>query len=219
MLERSIPAYNVMRDLTTRLASSFVLPGTDVVDLGCSRGQAVEPLVRTFGASVSRYALADVSAPMLDAARQRFRDDVQTGLVQVSHCDLRYDYPIAVNPGSPTVSVTLAVLTLQFTPIEYRHEIVQRIYDSTVVGGALMLVEKVLGEGSALHGRYDRLYLDYKRSQRYTDEQIARKKASLEGVLVSQTAHENERMLRTAGFRTVDAYYRWLNFAGWVAVR
>ena len=215
MLARSIPAYNTMRELTRLLADAHVMTGLDVVDLGCSRGQAVEPLVRDHP-EVSAFHLVDVSVPMLDAARQRFRDDVQTGRVVVHDLDLRTGYPVQT-PAS--VSVTLAVLTLQFTPIEYRWGIVQSIYDSTAPGGVLLLVEKVLGEGAALHSVYDRLYLDYKRSQRYTDEQIARKKASLEGVLVSQTAAENERMLRTVGFRTVDTYYRWLNFAGWIAVR
>jgi len=216
MLARSIPAYNTMRELTARLAERFVVDGTDVVDLGCSRGAAVEPLVLDHRL-VNTFHLVDVAPPMLDAARQRFRNEVQTGQVQVKSLDLRHQYPVPTDV--PSVSVTLAVLTLQFTPIEYRRRIVQNIFDSTLPGGALLLVEKVLGTSAKLHDVFDEEYLNYKRLQRYTEEQITRKKASLEGVLVSMDAAANEAMLRDVGFRTVDTYYRWLNFAGWIAVK
>lgn len=221
MLARSIPAYNVMRELTGSLAERFLVDGFDVVDLGCSRGAAVEPLVSAWSDCVRRFILVDVSEPMLAAARGRYREQIESGKVEVLNFDLRLGYPVIpeAEPAAPTSSVTLCVLTLQFTPIEYRQRIIQDIYDSTIPGGALLLVEKVLGEGARLHRTFDEEYLNFKRRNKYTEEQIARKKASLEGVLVSQTAAENERMLRSAGFRYVDTYYRWLNFAGWVAVR
>ena len=42
---------------------------------------------------------------------------------------------------------------------------------------------------------------------------------SLEGVLVPVTAKWNEQLLRSAGFAEVDMFWRWMNFAGWVAVK
>lgn len=41
---------------------------------------------------------------------------------------------------------------------------------------------------------------------------------SLEGVLVPVTTHWNEDMLRAEGFRHVDCFWRWMNFAAGVAV-
>jgi tRNA (cmo5U34)-methyltransferase len=58
-----------------------------------------------------------------------------------------------------------------------------------------------------------------KRRRGYTNEQIDRKRLSLEGVLVPVTARWNEDLLRAAGFGEVDCFWRWMNFAGWVAVR
>jgi len=214
MLERSIPAYNTMRDLTRSLAIRYVQPGTDVVDLGSSRGAAIAPLVDvnpTLGAS--GFWLSEVAPPMLAALHARFAREIADGLVRVGATDLRHAYPDA------RASVTLCVLTLQFVPIEYRWQVLQRAFDHTVERGVLLLVEKVLGEGASLHETFDAEYLRFKSGNAYTDEQIARKKASLEGVLVSVSAEENVRMLRGVGFRHVDCYWRWLNFAGWVAVR
>lgn len=218
MLERSIPAYNTMRDLTTSLAIAHYQPGTALVDLGCSRGQALGHIVDAADRSSrtwrdregTRLIGVDVSEPMIAAARQRFAHDP---VVSIEHCDLRHDYPDAM------ASVTLAVLTVQFTPVEYRWRIVQEMYDHTVSGGAVLLVEKVLGASSSLHDLFDAEYLRMKSAHGYSDEAILRKKASLEGVLVSQTAAMNQHMLERVGFRFVDTYWRWLNFAGWVAIR
>ena len=58
-----------------------------------------------------------------------------------------------------------------------------------------------------------------KKGHGYTQEQIERKRLSLEGVLVPVTARWNEEMLRMAGFQQVDTFWRWMNFCGWVAVK
>lgn len=41
----------------------------------------------------------------------------------------------------------------------------------------------------------------------------------LKGVLVPLTAKWNEMMLHEAGFRYVDSFWRWMNFAGWIAIK
>jgi len=71
MLARSIPDYHSRRDLVTRLASRLILPGTDVVDLGASRGSAVTLLIERFGATVT-WHLVQVPEPMLEALPRRF---------------------------------------------------------------------------------------------------------------------------------------------------
>lgn len=219
MLERSIPAYNVMRDLTTALAVAHLQPGTALVDLGCSRGQAIGHVLDALNHDTpnwrradrgTRFVGVDVSPTMLRAARQRFSGEP---LVDIRPCDLRTSYP------DEMASVTLAVLTVQFTPIEHRLRILQNIYEHTVPGGCLLIVEKVLGESANLHEVYDREYLSMKRHHGYSQEAVLRKKASLEGVLVSTSARFLQHMLEGVGFRYVDAYYRWLNFGGWIAVR
>lgn len=62
-------------------------------------------------------------------------------------------------------------------------------------------------------------YEAMKAANGYTSEQIDRKRASLEGVLVPLTAAWNEDLLRQAGFRSIDCFWRWMNFAGWIVIR
>jgi tRNA (cmo5U34)-methyltransferase len=63
------------------------------------------------------------------------------------------------------------------------------------------------------------VYLDLKRHHGYSEEEIQRKKLALEGIQVPVTAAWNEELMKSAGFRTIDCFWRWMNFAGWLAVK
>jgi tRNA (cmo5U34)-methyltransferase len=85
-------------------------------------------------------------------------------------------------------------------------------------GGALILVEKVLGEDAAMDAMLAELYYEFKADNGYTQEAIARKRLSLEGVLVPLSAEWNRQLLKGAGFRHVECFWRSLNFCGLLAV-
>lgn len=206
MLERSIPDYAGMRRTTTELAVRFGQPKTALVDLGCSRGAAIKPIFEKLKNSISYFGI-EVSEPMRQAAL------LELPYATILNTDLRHDYPPI------RASVTLAVLTLQFIPIEYRQDIIQRVYDSTTKGGAFLLVEKVLGGDSFSNQLLIDTYLSRKGENGYTAEQIAKKRESLEGVLVPVTADWNAEMLRTAGFSHIECYWRHLNFSAWIGVK
>lgn len=212
MLRRSIPQYDVMRDTVTKIGARFVQPQTAIVDLGCSRGDALDPFVRQFGA-YNRFVGVEVSPPMLAVARDRFAGYIRSNVVDIRDSDLRREYPPA------PASLTLAVLTLQFVPIEYRPTILRQAFAHTVKGGAFILVEKVLGAAGVIDEVMTTHYLDLKREQGYSEDEIARKRLALEGVLVPVTATWNEELLRAAGFAPVECFWRWLNFAGWIALK
>lgn len=213
MLERSIPAYADMRELVKRIGKRYVKRNTTIVDMGCSTGEAVQPFISTFGCQ-NNYKLYDVSEPMLDSCRERFKGWIDEGFLTVEAFDIRKGLPEHLY-----TSLILSVLTLQFTPIEYRQKIIQSVYDSLEPGGALILVEKVLGSNYALDSMMVDEYYRIKADNAYTQEQISAKRKSLEGVLVPITAKWNEDMLKEAGFRNVDCFWRYLNFAGWVGVK
>lgn len=219
MLERSIPQYDVMRRACFDVGAAFVVPGPDIVDLGCARGQAIAPFVFEFG-SLNRYSLCEVSEPMLAATRERFSGwldpDMTPRMMRAESVDLRESYPKLITGAA---CLTLCVLTLQFTPIEYRKRIVQNIFDTTMPGGALILVEKVIGDTQRLDDLMTRLYLARKAERGYTTEEIDRKRHALEGVLVPLTAQWNVQQLQSVGFSQIDCFWRWMNFAAWVAVK
>jgi len=207
MLARSIPDYEGMRRITTELAKRFAQEGTSIVDLGCSRGAALKPIMKELENLDVRYMGLEISDPMVEAAKK----EIPTA--DVRKFDLRENYPKVIS------SVTLSILTLQFIPIEYRQRIIQDVYDSLTPNGVFIFVEKILGADSYADNVFVNTYLNRKGANGYTQEQINSKRRSLEGVLVPVTDKWNKELLTDAGFKHVDCYWRHLNFAGWFGVK
>lgn len=208
MLERSIPHYRSMRDAVLRVGRSFVPDEPHVLDIGASRGEAIAPFVEESGQR-GTFVAVEPAAPMADALRRRFA----RGSVEVLEMDARQ-----YEPGHD-IDLVLSVLTLQFIPIEHRQRLVKRLYDGLRPGGALILVEKVLGSDTVVNELMVDVYHQVKIANGYTREDVDRKALALEGVLVPVTAAWNEELLVRSGFGSVECFWRWMNFVGWVAVK
>jgi tRNA (cmo5U34)-methyltransferase len=210
MLARSVPQLDVMRDLVFQAGCRFIQPGTEIVDLGCSKGDALGSFIDRFK-STNHFTGLEVSPPMLTACRARFDKFIEAGIVDIRDTDLRTTYPASY------ASLTLCILTLQFVPIEHRQRLLAKAFARTVPGGAFILVEKVMGGDEQMDSLLVDLYYAQKRSMGYSQEDIDRKRLALEGVLVPVTAAWNEDLLRAAGFKRIECFWRFLNFCGWIA--
>lgn len=210
MLARSIPQYEVMRDLVSELAVEHLAAGELIVDVGCSRGEALARCLDRFPA---RGIGLEVSDPMRAAATERFAAEQRD--VEVHPWDLRVGLPADLL-GAGTV---LAVLTVQFVPIEHRFRLLADCRRALRDGGRFLFVEKVLGQGADADALLTAAYRRHKAAAGYTEDEIVRKAAALEGVLVPVTAAWNEAALREAGFRTIELVWRWGPFAAWCAIR
>ena len=58
---------------------------------------------------------------------------------------------------------------------------------------------------------------EFKKRQGYSELEIAQKREALENVLVPYRLEENKELLRAAGFRHVDVFFKWYNFCGIIA--
>ena len=124
MLERSIPDYRGMREACFQVGCEYVNRKRDIVDLGCSRGGAIAQLLGRFDEN-NRYVEVEVSPSMQEATEKRFTPQIKHGILRVLGTDLGADHP------SCFPCLALCVLTLHFTPIEYREKILNRIYSQT----------------------------------------------------------------------------------------
>ena len=213
MLERSIPGYFDMRRLSYDLGKRFIQPyASTVIDLGASRGEALRPFIEE--GKALNYIGLEVSEPM----RREFKKEFGAyENVSVMDYDLR-----TIDSGDFShhkVDLVLSILTLLFTPIQYRSKIIKNVYDMLQPGGAFILVEKVLGSCSEIDDMLVDAYYEMKSANGYSPDDIQRKKASLEGVQVPVTRDANVAMLKAEGFSKVDGFFRNLNFAGWIAVK
>jgi tRNA (cmo5U34)-methyltransferase len=209
MLERSIPQYHIMREGVASLVQAFVKEGDNIIEIGCSNGIGLEQVIKSTENNCSYIGL-EISEPMLKEAQKRLKGYKN---VDIYNADVRF------HNFDTHAQVILSVLTLMFIPIEYRQQVVDKCYQALPEGGAFIVVEKILGETGNLNNLYVNEYLRMKEKNGYSQEQIDRKRHSLEGVLVPLTATWNKQLLTSAGFRYIDCFWRWMNFAGWIAIK
>lgn len=208
MLERSIPQYKILRDTVADISRHFIKPNSTIVDVGCSHGESIANIIN----NSSKFFGVECSEPMIKASKERF---VNNQNVKIINHDLREGIPVSI----PQSDLILSILTIQFIPIEYRQWIIQSIFNKLKIGGVFIFAEKVLGSNSYIDQVMVNIYLNLKKENGYTDEQIKRKKLSLEGVLVPVTANWNEELLKMAGFKNIDCAWRWMNFSCWIAIK
>jgi tRNA (cmo5U34)-methyltransferase len=212
MLDRSVPFYQEMQRMIAEMAADFAVEGTNIYDLGCSTGNTLLNLDGAVGQGV-KFIGVDYSEEMLKRCRQKL---VQHGI--------RHEHELIcgdLNQGVcvQNASMVLMVLTLQFVRPLYRDTLIKTILQGLNENGALVLVEKVLGEHSVFNRLFIKYYYDLKKRHGYSEMEIAKKREALENVLVPYKLMENREMLLRAGFRYCDVFFKWYNFCGIIALK
>jgi len=108
--------------------------------------------------------------------------------------------------------------TLQFIPVEQRLPLLTKIRKAMIPGGLLILSEKLTLPDSDMDALMIDLHHDFKRSQGYTDLEIARKRDAIENVLIPETAEIHTQRLNEAGFSRSSIWFQCLNFASFIAI-
>ena len=209
MLSRSVPFYDEVRKLIISLILKEEADGKKVLDLGSSTAKFLLELSGKMQTGM-RLKGIDNSEAMLDRARQKsqaFGADLELELADM----LSYEYD--------SEDIVVANYTLQFIRPMQRTALVQKIYDGMNEGGLFIFSEKVVFDDKKLDKQMIDIYYDYKKSQGYSEYEIAQKREALENVLIPFTVGENSKMCRDAGFRQVDTIFQWANFVTFAAKR
>ena len=214
MLDRSVPFYQEIQRMVAELAVDFAQPGTNLYDLGCSTCNPFLNINRIMPRDTDvRFIGVDDSPEMLKKARAKLSAAKFARQFHLQTADLNTGVEI------DNASVVLMVLTLQFIRPLYRERLVKSIYDGLAENGCLILVEKVLGEHSTFNRLFIQHYYEMKRRNGYSELEISQKREALENVLVPYRLEENKELLRAAGFRNVDVFFKWYNFCGMLALK
>lgn len=212
MVSRSVPFYGEIQRMIVEMSRDFAQPGTRIYDLGCSSGTTLAALNEVIDPSVG-FVGVDNSRDMLDTAREKF-----AGLKFEREVELRLE---DINDGCriENASIVNLILTLQFIRPLRRERLIADIYRGLNPRGALILVEKVLGEDSLFNRLFIQYYYDMKRRHGYSELEISQKREALENVLIPYKLLENRELLLESGFSSVDVFFKWYNFCGMVAVK
>lgn len=117
-----------------------------------------------------------------------------------------------------TASLVTLNFTLQFIPPAQRLELLTRVRQALLPGGALILSEKLRFEDAAEHELLTELHVAFKRANGYSELEIAQKRSAIEKVMLPDSLEQHRERLLAAGFSKVVPWFQCLNFASLVAL-
>ena len=112
--------------------------------------------------------------------------------------------------------VIISNYTLQFIRPLQREKLISKIYNALNEGKVFIFSEKVICEDKVLNKQFIDEYYQFKKTQGYSEFEIAQKREALENVLIPYTYDENQKMIKDAGFKHIECIFKWVNFATFI---
>lgn len=212
MAQRSIPFYRQVIAMNAQLATLYYKPQTVMYDLGFSTANLPLALSQYFGEQEFAYIGLDTSHEMVKIAQKKIEQlPLQHQCRLLTEDITTHEYKLA--------SVIFANYTFQFLRPMERLPMMRKLFASLTDGGIFLMSEKVLENDGDISRQFIELYYRYKKENGYSDLQISQKREALENVLVPYRLEENIELMKQAGFDKVEVFFKWFNFASFVAVK
>lgn len=209
MIHRSVPMYNEVILRMAQLSKRFYTKGSNIYDLGCSNGNFGISFLREMGKREFSMIAVDSSCQMLDSYRERLADRPNGEFVHLFKERIE-------NIDLTNASVVVLHLTLQFIPVHERDDIIRKIYNALLPSGILLITEKVIHENNDITQLQQDFYYNFKRENGYSNLEISQKRDALENVLVPDTIEEHVNRFKQTGFKKIDIWQKWFNFASFI---
>ena len=210
-VRKSVPMYDEFHSMIADLSQWFIEEGTNVYDIGTSTGEGLKNVVDVHKGKNINFIGIDESKDMFEEAKERFKDYSNIGFI---NGDISNEDIVVSN-----ASVVTAILTLQFIPKRKRQSVINKIYNGLNDGGALIIIEKVIGSNARFDEMFIELYHDFKLKQGFSEGEVFSKSRAIRGVMQPNTVSENIKLLDKAGFKDIDIFFKWCNFVGMIAIK
>jgi len=213
MLSRSVPFYEEIQFMIVELVEKFSSKKPVIYDLGCSTGTTMVMIAEKLKDKKPLLVGLDYSEAMLEKTKQKLEKLNHMSEFKLIKGDLNEEMKFN------KADTFIMNLTMQFVRPIFRDRLIENIYKNLKQAGCFIMVEKVLDEDSMLNRVFIDLYYNFKKRKGYSELEIAQKRETLENVLVPYRVNENIELLKRNGFNTVDIFFRWYNFAGFIAIK
>ncbi len=209
MLSRSVPYYKQMQKLSIDFALKFLQKDDRVYDLGCSTATTLIELSKRSKNNLHLIGI-DNSKAMLKKAKEKanaFGVNIDFKQSDIFDVDLE------------NAKLVISNYTLQFIRPLQREKLIKKIYNSLNEKGVFIFSEKIISTNKVLDKYFIDEYYEFKKTQGYSEFEIAQKREALENVLIPYTQEENNKMILDAGFTHCEILFKWLNFSTFIAIK
>ena len=212
MIRRSVPGYATVIAMSKVFAEHYAQENSNCYDLGCSLGATTLAMRKGINKKNCRIVAVDNSPAMIERCRQIIDSDVSDVPVDVVLEDI-------AKLKMQNASIVAMNFTLQFFSPDKREDLLGRIYNSMLPGGAMLLSEKIkFGDDDEQDFQTD-MYHHFKQLNGYTGLEVSQKRKALENVLVPDTIEQHFKRLKDAGFDKCYLWFRCFNFVSIAAFK
>lgn len=212
MISRSVPGYELLVPMIGMLARRYARPDTNLYDLGCSLGAASLAMSLAVRAGGTQIIAVDNSEAMVARCRKVVAENCGAVPIDVRMQNMR-ETPVE------NASVVVLNFTLQFLDPDDRQALIDRIAAGMLGGGVLVLSEKICFEDGQEQADQTAWHHDFKRSQGYSDLEIAQKRNALEDVLKPETEATHLQRFQRAGLSRCRRWFQCFSFASYIAFK
>jgi tRNA (cmo5U34)-methyltransferase len=211
MIRRSVPGYAETVAMSGVIAGEYARNNTNLYDLGCSLGAVTLAMRHGVKANNCKIIGIDSSSAMIEQAEHYIALDEGSVDVELLCADI-------TTQAIENASVVALNYVLQFIAQHQRLDLLTQIAQGLNVGGALILSEKICFDDEE-QPLQDKLHLDFKRANGYSELEIAQKRSAIENVLIPETESAHVARLKQAGFSQVIRWYQCFNFVSYLAIK
>jgi len=206
-VKKSIPSYADGHDIVIQSAQPHLTKDGICYELGCSTGTLTSKLAACASGKNTRIIGLDQIPGMLEIAGAKCAECSNVAFEQTD---------ILEYPFLPSL-VIVSYYTIQFIPIVKRSRLAAKIYDALEDRGIFLLFEKICFDNPVIEKKVTDKYYAFKKAQGFTEEEILSKADALKDILIPQTEEQNLKMLRNAGFSSVNILFSELCWQGYLA--
>lgn len=212
MIQRSIPGYSNIISMIGMLTERFAQANSNLYDLGCSLGAATLSMRRNIKVDGCRIIAVDNSPAMIERCRRHiesFRAATPVEITEADICDIEIS----------NASMVVLNFTLQFLEPDNRQQLLNKIYQSLLPGGILVLSEKFNFADKKIGELLFDMHHDFKRANGYSELEISQKRSMLENVMRTDSVEIHKSRLLQAGFSHAETWFQCFNFGSLIAIK
>ena len=202
---KSIRGYNDLRNDIIHMSKYFIIDDTSVVDIGCSQASLIKR-IKGYNTQVSttNYIGFDINEDF----KQHWKDED----------NLSYKIQDVRETNLENMSFCISMFTFQFLPEKDRLNLMKKIFDNLVDGGAFVITEKVFSNNSKIQNMMEFMYYDFKRKS-FSEKEILDKEQELRHLMKLTTENLLLEQLKNIGFRGISIFWKNFNFIGVLGIK
>ncbi len=212
MIARSVPGYELVVPMIGLLARRYAQTGSRIYDLGCSLGAASLAMSMALRTEGVKIIAVDNSAAMVSRCRENVADG--SGSVPI---DVRLENML--DTQIENASVVVLNFTLQFLDRKQRQTLIDRISAGMRKDAVLIISEKICFTDPKEQSDQTEWHHDFKRTQGYSDLEIAQKRNALEDVLRPDTEQAHFERFKQAGLSRPRRWFQCFSFTSYIVFK